>query len=71
MQLLDCTLATMSHTLSPTPQEVLDKAPALPADVQWHFIGHLQSNKVTSVLLTASQRLGAPQCMHTLQCPSL
>jgi pyridoxal phosphate enzyme (YggS family) len=26
-------------------QELLDKAPALPADVRWHFIGHLQSNK--------------------------
>lgn len=24
----------------------MDKAPALPTDIQWHFIGHLQSNKV-------------------------
>ncbi|PNW88015.1 hypothetical protein CHLRE_01g010848v5 [Chlamydomonas reinhardtii] len=31
-------------------QEMLDKAPALPGDVQWHFIGHLQSNKVKAVL---------------------
>ncbi|MCC6840405.1 MAG: YggS family pyridoxal phosphate-dependent enzyme [Flavobacteriales bacterium] len=28
------------------PQELRDKQPLLPADVQWHFIGHLQSNKV-------------------------
>ena len=26
-------------------QELLDKAPALPNDIQWHFIGHLQSSK--------------------------
>ena len=25
--------------------EVLEKAPLLPKDIQWHFIGHLQSNK--------------------------
>lgn len=27
-------------------QELTEKAPALPADIRWHFIGHLQSNKV-------------------------
>lgn len=27
-------------------QELLDKQPQLPADTHWHFIGHLQSNKV-------------------------
>lgn len=27
-------------------QELVDKQPQLPADIQWHFIGHLQSNKV-------------------------
>ncbi|MCG2612051.1 YggS family pyridoxal phosphate-dependent enzyme [Flavobacterium sp. SM15] len=27
-------------------QELVDKQPQLPNDVQWHFIGHLQSNKV-------------------------
>ena len=27
-------------------QELLDKAPQLPADIRWHFIGHLQTNKV-------------------------
>ena len=26
-------------------QELVQKADALPADIQWHFIGHLQSNK--------------------------
>jgi hypothetical protein len=27
-------------------QELVDKYDALPKDIQWHFIGHLQSNKV-------------------------
>ncbi|MFM2225196.1 MAG: hypothetical protein RJA07_1398 [Bacteroidota bacterium] len=27
-------------------QELVDKQLQLPADIQWHFIGHLQSNKV-------------------------
>lgn len=27
-------------------QELEDKAAQLPADIRWHFIGHLQSNKV-------------------------
>ncbi len=27
-------------------QELLDKAPQLPADIRWHFIGNLQTNKV-------------------------
>lgn len=31
-------------------QELLDKAPQLPEDIEWHFIGHLQSNKAKSLL---------------------
>jgi pyridoxal phosphate enzyme (YggS family) len=27
-------------------QELVDKAASLPTDIHWHFIGHLQSNKV-------------------------
>ncbi|MBE0663565.1 MAG: YggS family pyridoxal phosphate-dependent enzyme [Bacteroidales bacterium] len=27
-------------------QELIDKQPQLPDDIQWHFIGHLQTNKV-------------------------
>jgi PLP dependent protein len=27
-------------------QELVDKQALLPKDVNWHFIGHLQSNKV-------------------------
>lgn len=31
-------------------QELLEKAPQLPADIRWSFIGHLQRNKVRAVL---------------------
>jgi len=27
-------------------QELVDKAALLPKDIRWHFIGHLQRNKV-------------------------
>ena len=33
-----------------TPQELAAKAQQLPADIQWHFIGHLQTNKVKQVV---------------------
>lgn len=32
------------------PQELSAKAPQMPEDVQWHFIGHLQTNKVKMVV---------------------
>ncbi len=31
-------------------QELLTKAPLLPSDIEWHFIGHLQTNKVKTVV---------------------
>ena len=31
-------------------QELVEKSGLLPADIQWHFIGHLQSNKVKFIL---------------------
>ncbi|CAD2220819.1 alanine racemase [Angomonas deanei] len=33
-------------------QELCEKAPELPADMEWRFIGHLQSNKVKELLST-------------------
>ena len=30
-------------------QELLEKAPHLPADIEWHLIGHLQTNKVKQI----------------------
>jgi len=31
-------------------QELVEKAPRLPSDVRWHFVGHLQSNKAKALL---------------------
>jgi pyridoxal phosphate enzyme (YggS family) len=31
-------------------QEILAKQPLLPTDICWHFIGHLQTNKVKSII---------------------
>ena len=31
-------------------QEFLAKIPQLPADIEWHFIGHLQTNKVKMLI---------------------
>lgn len=31
-------------------QELLAKIPQMPADVRWHFIGHLQTNKVKQII---------------------
>ena len=36
------------------PQELAAKVPLLPADIQWHFIGHLQTNKLKLVLPSVS-----------------
>ena len=31
-------------------QELQQKVPVLPSDIRWHFIGHLQTNKVRDLL---------------------
>lgn len=31
-------------------QEIITKAPVLPQDIEWHFIGHLQTNKVKAII---------------------
>ena len=35
-------------------QELKEKATAVPGDVRWHFVGHLQTNKVRYVVGTAA-----------------
>lgn len=35
-------------------QELASKAPNLPSDIRWHFIGHLQTNKVRQVVKHAT-----------------
>ena len=31
-------------------EELVEKAPQLPTDIRWHFIGHLQSNKIPKLM---------------------
>jgi PLP dependent protein len=40
-------------------QELLAKVPELPSRLRWHFIGHLQSNKIRKVLPLI-------ECLHTI-----
>lgn len=35
-------------------RELVDKAAELPADIRWHFIGHLQTNKVRAIIPVVS-----------------
>ncbi len=35
-------------------QELIEKIPQMPADTRWHFIGHLQTNKVRQLVGRAS-----------------
>ncbi|PIE83907.1 MAG: YggS family pyridoxal phosphate-dependent enzyme [Bacteroidia bacterium] len=45
-------------------QELLEKVDALPADVEWHLIGHLQRNKVRMVV-------GRVSLIHSVDSPRL
>ncbi|XP_047975713.1 pyridoxal phosphate homeostasis protein-like [Salvia hispanica] len=45
-------------------QEIIEKAPQLPEDIEWHFVGHLQSNKAKA-LLTAVPHLAMVQGVDT------
>ena len=33
-------------------QELVEKKEQMPNDIQWHFIGHLQSNKIKKVCVS-------------------
>ena len=47
-------------------QELAAKAAAMPADVRWHFIGHLQTNKVRQ-LLPSVYLIHSIDSLHLLQ----
>lgn len=48
-------------------QEIVEKSPELPNDIQWHFIGHLQSNKVKALL----EGVPSLSCLETLDSEKL
>ncbi len=48
-------------------QELQRKVPALPADIRWHFIGHLQTNKVRDLLKLRPYLIQSVDSEHLLQ----
>lgn len=48
------------------PQEFAAKVNALPSDIQWHFIGHLQTNKLKLVLPYAAM-IQSVDSVHLLE----
>lgn len=48
------------------PQEFAAKVHALPSDIQWHFIGHLQTNKLKLVLPYATM-IQSVDSVHLLE----
>lgn len=48
-------------------QELAAKAPHLPADIEWHFIGHLQTNKVRQVIGAGTALIHSIDSEHLLR----
>lgn len=50
-------------------QELVQKQAALPKDIEWHFIGHLQSNKIKTVLplVTLIQSIDSTHLMDAIE----
>jgi pyridoxal phosphate enzyme (YggS family) len=50
-------------------QELLEKAPVMPKDIEWHLIGHLQTNKVRAILpyVSCIQSLDRPEIWQKIQ----
>ena len=48
-------------------QELKNKIPQLPADIHWHFIGHLQTNKVRDLLKLRPYLIQSVDSEHLLQ----
>lgn len=50
-------------------QEIINKHPEMPADVQWHMIGHLQTNKVRQLipLVSMIHSIDSLKLLNTVQ----
>jgi pyridoxal phosphate enzyme (YggS family) len=53
-------------------QELLEKAPVMPKDIEWHLIGHVQTNKVRGILpfVRCIQSLDRPDLWEKIQSES-
>jgi len=54
-------------------QELMAKAPDMPADIEWHIIGHLQTNKVKALMpyVRCIQSLDSPRLFKTIDSEAL
>lgn len=48
-------------------QELQRKVPLLPADIRWHFIGHLQTNKVRDLIKLRPYLIQSVDSIHLLE----
>jgi pyridoxal phosphate enzyme (YggS family) len=68
--IVECYNASQRHFGENYVQELVDKARELPSDIQWHFIGHLQGNKVKTLCnvpnLYMVQSVDREKIAHTL-----
>ena len=48
-------------------QELKAKIPQLPSDIHWHFIGHLQTNKVRDLLKLRPYLIHSVDSLHLLE----
>ncbi len=48
-------------------QELQRKAALLPADIHWHFIGHLQTNKVRDIIKLRPYLIQSVDSIHLLE----
>ncbi len=53
-------------------QELVAKAPQMPADVKWHFIGHLQRNKVKPLIghVALIESIDSERLLDAVDCAS-
>ena len=55
------------HFAESRVQELKAKIPQLPADIHWHFIGHLQTNKVRDLLKLRPYLIHSVDSLHLLE----
>ena len=63
-RLMEAYAAGLRHFGENRVQELLPKQGAMPSDVRWHMIGHLQSNKVRSIVPFV-------HLIHSIESPAL
>ncbi|MCM1519354.1 MAG: YggS family pyridoxal phosphate-dependent enzyme [Lachnoclostridium sp.] len=71
-RLMDAYVAGQRVFAESRAAELVEKASTLPADISWHFIGHLQTNKVRRILPYVSliQSVDSPRLLELIDSES-